>query len=264
MKLSQIKILYFSPDDIYFYLHWLPLACASKGAGYEVVLLTNTSTYKKKIISKGIKVVPINISNKSLNISDNLSLLKKIYFIYQEERPDLVHHIAVKPIYFGGMVSKLLKIPAILNCFSGLGYLFISNKIKIQIIRVIANVYYRILFNSDNCMTVFQNPDDLNYFNERSIIKSQNIRLIKGVGVNIDKFKYMPEEKTQEPIVLLAARMLWDKGVGEFIQAIKILRQEGVKARFVLVGAPDPGNPASIPPSQLEQWQECGLVEWWG
>jgi len=89
------------------------------------------------------------------------------------------------------------------------------------------------------------------------------VTIVRGSGVDVKKF-IPAEESTGVPIVMLASRMLWDKGVGEFIEAAKILKQEGVEARFVLVGDSDPENPASIPNAQLSEWHELGIVEWWG
>jgi glycosyltransferase involved in cell wall biosynthesis len=109
----------------------------------------------------------------------------------------------------------------------------------------------------------FQNPDDLAVFIDKGIVSKEKTVLIKGSGVDTSIFKTTPEVEGL-PVVVLASRMLWAKGIQEFVDAVRILSDSGVKARFALVGKSDPANPSAIPTDQLQSWNEGGVVEWWG
>jgi glycosyltransferase involved in cell wall biosynthesis len=110
---------------------------------------------------------------------------------------------------------------------------------------------------------IFENDEDRRAFLQFGFIRPADGYLIPGVGVDTSRFVPIPESEVV-PIVLLAARMLWDKGVGEFVEAARLLHAEGLKARFVLVGRTDAGNPASISDKQIETWHDEGVIEWWG
>jgi len=142
-----------------------------------------------------------------------------------------------------------------------MGYVFSSKQLKARFLKPLVLLAYRLLLNPFNSVAVFENPDDLTYFEKLGIVKYS--RLIRGAGVNTLQFG-SSNEPNEVPVVLLAARMLWDKGVGEFVEAAKILQQQSISARFVLVGAPDKENPESINQSQLLEWQDAGIIEWWG
>jgi glycosyltransferase involved in cell wall biosynthesis len=121
----------------------------------------------------------------------------------------------------------------------------------------------RILLNRSGSRVIVQNPDDRDVLISQGIVKSEKVHLIRGAGVDVEQFapRAFPDGA---PLVVLPARLLWEKGVGEFVSAATILRNKGYRARFALVGEPDADNPRAIPVSQLEMWQKEGLVEWWG
>lgn len=121
------------------------------------------------------------------------------------------------------------------------------------------------LYSSLKSLLILQNEDDKKWFLENGYIDSSKLRLIKGSGVNLNDFKLVSEPTSIPPIVCLPSRMLWDKGIGEFIEAIRILKTYGLKnIRFVLAGGIDTENPAKIPQKQLQEWVSEGIVEWWG
>jgi glycosyltransferase involved in cell wall biosynthesis len=149
------------------------------------------------------------------------------------------------------------------NAMAGLGFVFISNKRKIKLLRFFIHKLFIFLFNSKNGQLILQNKDDLDYFLKNKLIAKNRVTIIRGSGVNLKKF--IPVEETiGVPVLMLASRMLWDKGVGEFVDAAKILKQEEIDVRFVLVGDSDSENPASISNEQLNNWDNLDIVEWWG
>ncbi len=186
-----------------------------------------------------------------------------LYRLYNSLRPDLVHHVTIKPVLYGGTMARLARVPAVVNVVTGLGYVFISRGLKGWLLRNSVKLVYRLALNHPNSRVVFQNPDDRETFVRNGLVDASAAVLIKGSGVDVNEFSPTPEPLGR-PLVLLASRLLWDKGVGEYVEAARRLREEGVKARFVLVGDSDFGNPAMVMKGQLEAWHRSGIVEWWG
>jgi len=122
---------------------------------------------------------------------------------------------------------------------------------------------YRLAFSFPNTIGIFQNPEDLRLFVEAMVIKKEKTFLIRGSGVNTSHFAYLPEP-SGTPILVLAARMIWDKGIGNFVEAARILKNNGISCRMVLVGSPDLDNPKSILEKTLRSWGSEGIIEWWG
>jgi glycosyltransferase involved in cell wall biosynthesis len=161
------------------------------------------------------------------------------------------------------LAANLVGVPAVVNTLTGLGFIFTDQSEKTAPVRKWVEIGCRRAFRHPNLRVVFQNPDDRAVFIRKGIITGEQAAVIKGSGVDLSVYRPSPEPPGP-PIVILASRLLWDKGVAQFVEAARVLKSEGVQARFALVGEPDPGNPAAIPREQLEVWQECGEIEWWG
>jgi glycosyltransferase involved in cell wall biosynthesis len=175
----------------------------------------------------------------------------------------LVHHLRLKPVMYGSIAARLAGVPAVINLLTGLGHLFTGNSPKARVLRNVVEQGCKVGFGHRNQRVIFQNPDDQDLFVSRRIADTQDCRLIRGSGVDISLFRPQPEVPGT-PIVVLPARMLWDKGIGEYVVAARLLRDKGAAARLVLVGGSDRGNPTAIPVEQLQQWNGSGVVEWWG
>jgi len=258
---NKPKLLYFVTEDWFFCSHFLDRAVAAQQAGFQVSVLTRVNKHGQTILDNGINLIPLEFERSKINPLREISLLKSLASLYRRERPNIVHHVALKPILYGSLVAKIVGIHAIVNAPVGMGYVFSSKQLKARSLKPLVLLAYRLLLNPFNSVAVFENPDDLTYFEKLGIVKYS--RLIRGAGVNTLQFG-SSNEPNEVPVVLLAARMLWDKGVGEFVEAAKILHQQSISARFVLVGAPDKENPESINQSQLLEWQDAGIIEWWG
>ena len=256
-------IIYFVSEDWYFCSHRLPIARKALAEGFKVVVVTRVSNHRDIIESEGFELAPIEIKRGGINLFSELKTISTLYSYYKQYNPDIVHHVAIKPVIYGTLVARLIGSIKIVNAMAGLGFVFISNKKRVKLLRFFVHQLFRFLFNNKNGQLILQNKDDLEYFFKNKLVNNENVTIVRGSGVDVKKF-IPAEESTGVPIVMLASRMLWDKGVGEFIEAAKILKQEGVEARFVLVGDSDPENPASIPNAQLSEWHELGIVEWWG
>jgi glycosyltransferase involved in cell wall biosynthesis len=255
-------IIYFVSEDWYFCSHRLPVARKALLEGFKVVVVTRVNKHRKVIESEGFKLAPIEIKRGGMSLVSEFKTLFTLYQYYKKYRPDVVHHVAIKPVIYGTLVARFIGSIKIVNAMAGLGFIFISNKKIVRLIRFFIKKIFRFLFNNKNSILILQNKDDAEYFLKNRLTNKDGISIIRGSGVDIEKF-IPSKESNGVPVVMLASRMLWDKGVGEFVGAGKILKQEGVEAHFILVGENDLENPASITNSQIDEWIKSGVVEWW-
>jgi glycosyltransferase involved in cell wall biosynthesis len=256
-------IIYFVSEDWYFCSHRLSIARKALAEGFKVVVVTRVSKHRDVIKSEGFELAPIEVKRGGMNIFSEFKTLFVLYSYYKKYKPDVVHHVAIKPVIYGTLIARLIGSIKIVNAMAGLGFVFISNKKKVKLLRFFVHQLFRFLFNNKNSQLILQNKDDLGYFLKNKLVNNDRVTIIRGSGVDIKKF--IPAEESKGiPIVMLASRMLWDKGVGEFVNAAKILKQKGIRVRFVLVGDGDSENPSSISSTQLSEWHELGIVNWWG
>jgi glycosyltransferase involved in cell wall biosynthesis len=216
-----------------------------------------------EISQQGFKLFPIRLLRRSVNPILESTAILELTRLYRSEKPDIVYHVAMKPILYGSLAARLAGIPHVINVFAGLGYAYTSEGLKARLLRLFLGFGLKGAFMRARSIAVFQNEEDCTQLTRDRIVEKSQTRVIRGMGVDTDRFK-PTVNKDREPIVLLASRMLWDKGVGEFVEAARLLSRRKLNARFVLAGRCDQDNPASIMPKQLHQWQEEGVVEWWG
>lgn len=257
------KLLFLITEDWYFCSHRLPLARAAIKAGFDVVLLSNVQSHGEQIRAEGIKVIPLVLQRRSMNPLRELKTLLQIVRVYRSEKPDIVHHVAMKPVLYGSMAAFLTGIPRVVNALAGMGYLFISESLKTRVLRAGIKRLFRFLLGRQNSLLILQNPDDAQMFVASGMVAETRIRLIRGSGVDVSVFVPTPEPPSPVTVVL-PARMLLDKGVVEFVETARILTSQGCTARFVLVGKCDTENPAAISEEQLASWQQEQIVQWWG
>lgn len=258
------KLLYVVNEVDFFLSHRLPVARAAEKAGYEVhVAAPEKSDAKQRIGQLGFSFHPVSLTRKGIHPLQELNGFLKLLGLYKRLRPDMVHHVTIKPVLYGGIAARMARIPAMVSAIPGLGYVFNAQGLKASFLRGAVKLLYRLAVGHPNSRVIFQNPDDANKFLEEGIVNPGQVILIRGSGVDTDEFAPTPEPQGI-PVVLLASRMLWDKGVGEFVAAARLLKGEGVEARFVLVGDADEGNPTAIAPATLRDWHGEGCIEWWG
>jgi glycosyltransferase involved in cell wall biosynthesis len=256
-----MKILLFANTDWYLYNFRLALALALHDRGDDVVLVSPDGPYGPRMQDLGIRWLPFPLARRSLNPFEGIRTVFQLVKLYRQEKPDLVHQFTVKCVLFGSLACRLLGIHSVVNSVTGLGYVFMEGGAAPQWLRGVIRLSYRLLIR--NTWVIFQNPDDKSAFLESRLVDPKRVALIRGSGVDIRRFFPLPEPPGN-PLIILPARMLWDKGVGEFVNAARILQAEGVHARFALVGDIDNENPASVQASQLHAWENEGVIEWWG
>ncbi len=257
------KIIYFVTEDWYFWSHRLPIAKACLKSGMNVGLITRVNKHADRIKKTGIKLFPIHINRSSLNPIHDMITLISLIRIYIKEKPDIVHHVALKPVIYGSWVARISGVQKVVNALAGLGEINAATGFKSIILKLLIRLSLKSILSPRNMRVIFQNPEDLDSLIEKNMITHQQACLIKGSGV--DTQQYSSGEKNEEkPIVLMASRMLWSKGVGDFAELSKRLKQEKVNVRMVLVGKPDEMNPAAVSKKQLLKWNKEKTVEWWG
>ena len=256
-----MKAIFFANTDWYLFNFRLDYAKFLKENGWEVVMMAPSGEHTNRIIDSGFRFIPFKFSRKGINPLVEQNTIKRITRIYQEEKPDLVHHFTVKCVIYGSLAAKKVDIRSIINSITGLGFIFLDSKISTKVLRkIVSSLYKKALIDTQ---VIFENPDDAALFLNYEFTNKQNTHVILGTGIDTDLFHPIPPPEST-PLIVLPARMLWDKGVGEFVKAAEILKNKGLDARFALVGRKDDGNPSSISYEQLSQWQKEGYVEWWG
>jgi len=231
--------------------------------GAEVFVMARVDRLGEALKKERFRVIPWRISRGSLSPFRELLAFVQVLRFYWRERPDLAHHVALKPVIYGGLAARVCRNIASVNAITGLGHAFISQSHSMRLLRRVLLMLLRTVFRNRNSITILQNADDRNLLVQAAVVPQEAAVVIRGSGVNPKEFSPQPEPNGV-PVVVLATRMLWEKGVGELVDAASKLRERGVSARFVLVGNSDPANPASIPEDQLRAWAGSGIVEWWG
>lgn len=260
---SRPRLIFFATEDWFFCSHFLDRAVAARDRGFDVSVVTRVGEDGARIAANGLRVHPVDIGRRASNPLAEIRAIRRVWRIYRSEQPALVHHVALKPIVFGTVAAKLAKVRRIVNAPVGMGFVFTSSSLLARSLRPLLRLALRILLNPRGSRVVFENPDDLEGAVSDGLVRRGEAVLIRGAGVDLDAIRPSPEPGGP-PTVVLVARMLWEKGVGVFVEAARMLRRRGLDARFLLVGAPDPGNPGSISEAQLRGWQQEGAVEWLG
>jgi glycosyltransferase involved in cell wall biosynthesis len=259
MTLAGRKLLYLVSEDWYFCSHRLPIARAARDAGAEVIVATRVRDHAAAIEAEGFRLIPLELSRSGRNPIRDLRTLAALIRLYRRERPDIVHHVALKPALLGSMAAWATGAPAMVNAFAGMGFVFISNGAFARLSRPVIATLFRVLLNRKSSRVVVQNPDDRALFENRIGVAGHRIAVIRGSGVDIAAFR-PTAPPTGSPVAVCVARMLWDKGIGELVEAARLLRARGVDLRIRLVGPAD-DNPAAIAPAQLDAWRNEGIVE---
>lgn len=253
------RLLFFVTEDWYFVSHRLPLAVAARQAGYDVAVVTRVRQHGETIASAGLRVVPFEIARGGTNPLRELATLGRLVGIYRRERPDIVHHVAIKPVIYGSVAAWIACVPETVNAIAGMGLLLAPRGTR-GLPRWVAYLLRRAMgMLLRRGAVIVQNRDDEGVVLGMGVDPSK-LRRIPGSGVDLQRFSPVPEAATDAPTVVLPARLLWNKGVGEFVEAARILRGRGSHARFVLAGQPDTANPVAVPADRIRAWVDQGLV----
>lgn len=261
------KVVFFANTDWYLFNFRRTLALAVQAAGYDVLLLSPAGKYGPRLRALGLRWQPLEMDRRSVNPLRETALLLRVAGLFRRERPVLVHNFTIKCAVYGSLAARLARVPARVNAVDGLGYVFASEDRKARLLRPAVRALLRSALQGRDTQLILQNPDDTAAFERFKLIESGRVDLIPGAGVDCSRYApraARPDGADRPPCVLLAARLLWEKGIAEYAQAARALRAQGRKVRFLLAGMPDPGNPAAVPEGTLREWVEEGVLEWLG
>ena len=263
MSVRSKKIIYLISEDWFFKSHFMDRAKAAKDAGFTVYILSNME--KCNVVDDGeFNYIDIKIKRSGANIICILSEIFRVFMWYSRIKADVVHHVGLKLIIIGSFASLLVRSGTVVNAPVGMGFIFSSNSLKARLLRPFVWLTLRFALAGSDKVTVVENTDDLRALSSHGVVRPSQIELIEGAGIDLNKFPYVKRQDTNIPIIMLASRMLKEKGVREFVSAAAHLRKSKRAARFVLVGAPDPQNLGTIKAQELNEWDRQGIIEWWG
>ena len=238
----------------------LNLMRAFKEQGFQVIAIAPRDEYSERLLELGFdEYHEIKMSNAGMNPMEDLRTLWDFIRLYRKVKPDIICHYTIKPNIYGTLAASINNIPSI-NNVAGLGTLFLVDNMMTKL----AKLLYKIALSRSH-VVLFQNQDDCDLFIEGGLVKKEKVDLIPGSGVDLVRFS--PRDKPYENDTLkflLIGRMLWDKGVGEFVSAARLLKAKYPQVVFQLLGAVDADNRSAITKSEVQQWVEEGIVEYLG
>ena len=260
---NTLKILLVANTSWYLYNFRLPLARYLRSRGIEAIMVSPRDPYVERLQAEGFRWIEFKLDRRSLNPLSELFAVVRLMRIYRRERPSAVHHFTIKCVLYGTIAAKLSRTRSVVNAVTGLGHVFLGSGLKARIIRPLVKWFYRHILTARRVRVVFQNPDDLETFRELHLVVPNRTIIIRGSGVNLQRFAPRPGSPDVPPHanVLFASRLIAEKGIHEFVEAARILRTKGCKATFQIAGDPDSGNPSSISEATLEEWRREGAVD---
>ncbi len=246
----------------FFLSHREPIAKAARDRGFLVVVATAAGPAVYDVVAAGYQHREIRMTRSGRNPFAEVLSVVSLVRLFRSVRPDIVHLVTIKPVLYGGIAARMVGVPSIVSAISGLGTVFGSvNDMRSRMSRFAAKLIYMLALGHRNQRVIFQNSNDRDVLTSLTRMHPDKAIIIPGSGVDLAEYKMTDEPETDTPVVVMAARLLRDKGVCEFVEAARFLKKQGVRARFLLVGDPDPGNPSSVIEPQLEAWREEGFVE---
>jgi len=229
-----------------------------QAAGHEIHTIAPTDDYTPRLMEAGCIHHALKMDSRGANPIKDLALIFELHSIYKNVRPDVILHYTIKPNVYGSIAASFLKIP-IVNNVCGLGTVFLKD----DLISAIAMFLYKISFRFPK-KVFFQNPDDLKLFLDKKLVPADTVDLLPGSGIDLERFKPASFQRNQKFTFLLISRLITDKGILEYIEAVKKLRSEGLNARFQILGAMDPAHKRGIKKEIIKEWIDSGTIEYLG
>jgi glycosyltransferase involved in cell wall biosynthesis len=226
--------------------------------GYEVHTIAPHDNYTQQLEAIGCNHHDVKMDSRGANPIKDIALTFELYGIYKKVKPDIILHYTIKPNVYGTLAASMLKIPTV-NNVCGLGTVFLKN----NLVSAIAMFLYKVAFRFPKKI-FFQNPDDLAMFLNKNLVPAKSADLLPGSGINLTHFQPMEFKRNETFTFLLISRLITDKGILEYIEAVKSLKKKGVNARFQLLGAKDPEHKRGIQLPVIEDWIQTNTIEYLG
>ena len=256
-------IVLFANSDWYLFNFRRSLAMAIQQRGYRVLLISPDGPFGPRLLDMGLRWEPLPMQRRSLRPDKEVAVIGYLIRLLRRERPSLIHNFTIKSAVYGSVAARLCGVHRRVNAIAGLGYVFTSQSWRARLLAPLVRLLMRHSLGGTQSRVVLQNPNDFQLFENLGFL-TQDMALIPGSGVDCRRF--VPRETRGDALrpkrILFVGRVLWDKGIAEFVEAAGILRDCGLE--FVIAGATDVGNPSSVPDDKLQGWVAEGLVSWLG
>jgi glycosyltransferase involved in cell wall biosynthesis len=266
VQAGKPKVLFVVTEDWYFVSHRLALACRIRDAGYRVTVATRIGNLEDTIREKGLELAGVPFERSLRHPLRDLRALLALNRVFEREQPDIVHLVSLKPIVLGAVLLAVVhRRTRAVWAFTGMGYIFSSAGMLARALRPVITRLLGWLNDAERFRMVVQNVEDASVLRKYRVARPECVSIIPGAG--LDTSEFYPHEGNPDgatPVVLLPARLLQDKGIYEFAAAASIVREQGIAARFVLVGRFDHDNHGTIDAADLERWIADKRLEWWG
>jgi glycosyltransferase involved in cell wall biosynthesis len=249
--------------DWFFLSHFVERALAARHAGFDVSVMCSDTGSGRQIEELGLRLIPVCMSRHGLAPIEQLRTLWQVHQEYKRRRPSLVWQIGLKPIVLGTLAAKFAGVNKVVNAPVGMGFVFASDSLKARLLRPFGLWALRYLLNPRRSKVVFENKDDLRELIDIGAVRSDDAILIRGAGVDLQKYQPTPEPEGL-PVVLFAARLIWEKGIGVFIDAARLLHAQNVEARFLVAGGVDHGSSSAVSELQMRAWEAECAITWLG
>jgi glycosyltransferase involved in cell wall biosynthesis len=271
-----MKIALFAPSDAYLFNFRGALAAALHEAGHEVLMVAPPGPFGARFEALGYRWCPAPMERAGMNPVKEVRLIAWLYRLFRRERVDLVHGFIIKGAVYGALSGRLAGVSGRVASITGMGYLFLHDSILNRCLRAVVKRLFRLAFSGRSVRVVVQNHDDLALFRDQGLVRLENLEMVPGSGVDCERFApdtaVVDDEVTggvgsgrvDAFRVLLPARLLWHKGLAEYLEASRRLKSEGRSVDCLLAGEPDDSNPTSVPQAEVEQWSSDGLIDWLG
>lgn len=261
---TKKKILFLVPDDVTFLIQRLVMAQGAQKAGYDVHVASEDTGVSDKVRELGFTFHKLDLNRGGLNPFADFKPFIKLVLFLAKERPDILQCVSIKPVLYGATAGTIVGLKRIVCLVNGLGYAFEGKGFKGKVVFTIAKALYRNALALPGIRVVFQNPDDRDYFVNKKLVDENKTILIRGSGVNMEKFSPTPQPENAKPVVLFVGRLLWSKGIQDLIDAATNLKNEKIDFILKIVGQPDDRNPEAVPKEYLQELHDKGILEWLG
>jgi glycosyltransferase involved in cell wall biosynthesis len=260
-----LKVVFFANTEWYLYNFRLGFAKFLRDRGYEVVMVSPAGPYGARLMAEGFRWFGLDMDRRSIHPWRELKVLRQLSTLYAAEKPDIVHHFTIKCVVYGSLVAWRHGIRNRINALAGMGYVFTSTEAHARLLRPLVQRLVKTVVGGRQARLIIQNADDLTAVHNSRIAVPERIRLIRSSGVDVSLFRPRESGRAGRTTrVLFAARLLRDKGIGEYIAAARVLKEKNVRVDLLVAGTPDAGNPTSVSPDQIRRWQDEGLITYLG
>lgn len=261
---QQLTLIFVVTEDWYFWSHRLALARAARDAGYRVLVATRVREHGDLMAAEGFTVIPLPWRRSGDGIFGHFRAIASLVRLYRREKPDLVHHVALKGVVFGALAARIAGVRAQINALTGLGYVFIGSDFRARLIGRPLRLILRWLIDRPGSVVIVQNGDDRRALIDRVGVAKGRLVLIPGSGVDATLYRPSPEPPGPPIVAAMVSRALRDKGVVEFAEAGRILAERGCAVRLTLIGPLDPDNPTGLSAGEIEELARSGAFVWQG